>query len=207
MSATDEGWEELALPDLIRRLQNVVRPGVVYEVDYAKARIKVKLGKEWISNWIPWGTARAGKNKDWCPPEIGEQVFILSPGGDTSRAVAITSIFSDENPGNANSGDIYRKTFENGTVIEYDRAGNSLKAVLKSGGTATIEATGGITLKGDVTIQGNVTTSGDVRLNGDMLAQGEVTTLRAGAPINLSTHIHTGVTPGPGVTAVPQPGS
>lgn len=206
MSATDEGWEALAFPDMLRRLMNVVRPGEVSKVDYAKARIRVKHG-DLESNWIPWATGRAGGNKIWSPPEIGEQVLMLSPGGDMSRAIAVVGIFSDDNEANGDSGDLFRATFKNGTVIEYDREANELKATLKAGGKATIEASGGITLKGDITLDGGITLTGDITLNGDLLAQGNVTSLGAGAPVTLSTHLHSGVLSGPGVTATPVPGT
>jgi phage baseplate assembly protein V len=203
MSGTDEGWEELALPDMQRRVQNMLRPGEVSQVDYAKARIRVKHG-DLESNWIPWATGRAGKNKFWSPPEIGEQVLLLSPGGDMSRAIALPGIYSDSNPANGDNGNLFRMTFENGTVIEYDREGNALKAVLKSGGTAVIEATGGITLKGDVTIEGNVDISKALNVQEDIQAMGEVTSFNAGAPINETTHIH----PHPlGPTSSPTPGT
>jgi len=204
MSATDEGWEALAIPDMLRRLLNIVRPGEVSKVDYAKARIRVKHG-DLESNWIPWATGRAGGNKIWSPPEVGEQVLMLSPGGDMSRAIAVVGIFSDDNEANGDSGDLFRMTFKNGTVIEYDREANELKATLKAGGKATIEASGGITLKGDITLDGSITLTGDIDLNGALTAQGNVISLGTGAPVTLSTHMHPTAAVGP--PSPPTPGT
>ena len=214
MSATNEGWKELAIPDMLRRVLNIVRPGEVSKVDYKKARIRVKHG-DLESNWIPWAAGRAGGNKIWSPPEVGEQVLMLAPGGDTSRAIALVGIFSDDNPANGDDGNLFRMTFKNGTVIEYDRDKNELNAKLKSGGKATIvadggmtiDASGGLTIKGDITLTGGITMTGDVLMNGNLLAQGHVTSLGVGAPVTLSTHLHTGVVPGPGDTLLPKPGT
>lgn len=191
MSSNDNSWKELALPDLFRRLQNIIRPGYVSAVDYAKARIRVKFSENLESNWIPWHSGRAGGTKNWDAPELGEQVVMLSPSGDTSMAIALVGIFSNDNPANGDSADVFRKTFKDGTVIEYDCAAHAMKAKIASNGTAEIEAPGGLAIKGDVSIDGNVSISKQLDVREDITSMGEVTAMKAGAPVNETTHKHT----------------
>lgn len=65
-----------AISELQRKLANIVRIGLVKEVDYEKARVKVQIGK-FLTDWLPWITSKAGKDRDWCPPDIDEQVVVF----------------------------------------------------------------------------------------------------------------------------------
>lgn len=196
-------WNELEFPDLKRRANNMLRVGKISQVDFPNYRVKVKSGKL-ETNWLAWGTSLAGTDKCWVPCSIGEQVLIASPGGDLSRGIIICKIFSDVKPANGNTGTAFRYTFSDGTVIEYDKDAHKLKAIIGQSGTIEFEALGGVTIKGDVSIEGNVSITKSVDVGEDVTAQGEVTTLKAGAPINESTHIH----PHPmGPTSAPVPGT
>jgi phage baseplate assembly protein V len=105
-----------------RRIANVIRYGVVKETDYEKALIRVELQDgELLTDWIPWVTLRAGNDKFWWAPEEGEVMLLLAPSGELANAVALPAAFSNQNQ-NAAEPTIQRQTFEDGTVIEYDRA-------------------------------------------------------------------------------------
>jgi len=79
--------------DLERRLNNIIRPGRVAKVDYDSGKVKVAYakktdGSDQLTPFIKW-SERAGKTgsdeigiKTWMPLVVGEQVFIVSPGGD-----------------------------------------------------------------------------------------------------------------------------
>ena len=67
--------------ELERRLSNTIRPGKVLEADYAKARLRVTMGDN-TSAWLPWLTSRAGEDRTWHAPEVGEQVIVIAPGGE-----------------------------------------------------------------------------------------------------------------------------
>jgi phage baseplate assembly protein V len=64
-----------ALSELSRKLANIIRIGIVKEIDYEEARVGVKVG-EFLTDWLPWITYRAGEDKSWSPPSIDEQVIV-----------------------------------------------------------------------------------------------------------------------------------
>jgi phage baseplate assembly protein V len=130
-----------------RRISNVVRYGTVKEADYKKALIRVELqAGELVTDWIPWVTLRAGKDKFWWAPEVGEVMLVLAPSGELANAVALPAAFSNENQ-NADRETIQRQTFDDGTVIEYDREAHKLKMDVK--GDVEIKATGNVTIIGE----------------------------------------------------------
>lgn len=130
-----------------RRISNVVRYGKVKEADYKKALIRVELqAGELTTDWIPWVTLRAGKDKFWWAPEVGEVMLVLAPSGELANAVALPAAFSNENQ-NADRETIQRQTFDDGTVIEYDREAHKLKMDVK--GDVEIKATGNVTIIGE----------------------------------------------------------
>lgn len=105
-----------------RRIANVIRYGIVKETDYEKALIRVELQDgELLTDWIPWVTLRAGNDKFWWAPEEGEVMLLLAPSGELANAVALPAAFSNQNQ-NAAEPTVQRQTFDDGTVIEYDRA-------------------------------------------------------------------------------------
>lgn len=137
-----------------RRLSNVIRYGVVKEADYANALIRVELqGGELLTDWIPWVTLRAGNDKFWWAPEEGEVMLVMAPSGELANAVALPAAFSNQNQ-NADRPTVQRQTFEDGTVIEYDREAHLLTMDVQ--GDVKIKATGRIDIEaeGDVKIIG-----------------------------------------------------
>lgn len=147
--------------DIIRRLENLVRPGTVAEVDLAAARCRVKTGGL-TTGWLPWFATRAGTTRDWDPPTIDEQCLVISPSGAPEHGFVLLGLFSDANPAPSSSGTLCRRTYPDGALIEYDHAAHRLSAILPDGGQAELQATGGITILGDVAITGLLTASEDV---------------------------------------------
>jgi len=221
MTARDRGFSELALPDMERRMANTVRHGKVMEVNHATRRVRVKSG-EIETDWIPWpaGRAAAGKRR-WDPPEVGEQVTMLSPGGDFRQAVVIPGVYQTEY--DAPSSDPNKDTTEygDGTVIEYDRGTHTLRAdlgdskmtmtreavVIEIGAAKVTMTASGTTWNGPVlftdpvTYEAGMTGSNGADINGTL-------TVTGGDIVNNSksvgsTHTHVGVSPGGGVTGVP----
>jgi phage baseplate assembly protein V len=124
-----------------RRISNVIRYGVVAEADYAKAVIRVELQDgELLTDWIPWVTLRAGGDRFWWAPEVGEVMLLLAPSGELANAVALPAAFSNENQ-NADRETVQRQTFDDGTVIEYDREANRYTIDARaSSGTVVVKA-------------------------------------------------------------------
>jgi phage baseplate assembly protein V len=127
--------------DSARRISNAIRYGKVAEADYEKALIRVELQDgELLSDWIPWITLRAGGDQFWWAPEVGEVMLLLAPSGELANAVALPAAFSNANQ-NGDRPTVQRQTFEDGTVIEYDRAANRYTIdATASSGTVVIKA-------------------------------------------------------------------
>lgn len=162
--------------ELNRRTSNVVKFGAIEEVDYANAKVKVRMG-DLLTAWIPW-TSKSSNNASWLAPEIGEQVVVASPSGELNQGVVLGSIPQDLHPPAGNSVDKHTMVYGDGTVIEYDRAAHHLKAVLSGGGTVEIVASGGVLITADnVTIvaSGGVAITGNVAVQGNITATGTIT--------------------------------
>lgn len=185
--------------ELQRQHSNVIRLGTVAEVDHAAARCRVQTG-EITTDWLPWFVPRAGDVIEWSAPSVGEQVMLLSPGGDTHGAVALRGVYSDACPAPATSDTLHLVRFPDGAQVEYDHAAHALKATLPGGGTAEITADGGVTVHGPLTVNGDVQVNGDVGISGQAEAQVDV----IGGGKSLKSHKHTGVLSGGGVSGPPQ---
>lgn len=175
------------------RLSNQIRLGTVAQVDLAQARCRVQTGGM-VTDYLPWFVTAAGNLITWSPPTVGEQVFVLSPEGDTLGGVVVRGLYSDAFPAPSASADEHLVRFPDGAVIRYDSAAHSLQAILPGGGKAQITASGGVTVDGPVTINGDVTVSGKVTASTDVIGGG----------ISLKIHKHLQVTPGNGVSGLPQ---
>lgn len=178
--------------DLPGQMGELIRHGRIASVDLPAGRITVALG-DIETQPIRFFTGGAGGTRVWSRPKVGEQVTLLTPGGDIEGAVALRGQTCDAFP---HIGDEDREViqFEDGAVIAYDPGAHDLDAVLPAGGTVSLAAPGGVTITGDVTIQGNVSIDGEVEATGDVTA----------GTISLQTHTHTGVEPGGGNSGEPQ---
>lgn len=185
------------LTELERKLENILRPGTVAEV--AGTRCRVKSGGL-LTGWLPWFSQRAGEDCDWWPLEIGEQVMLLSPGGDPANGFVLAGLYSTARPAPGDNPDVRVTRYVDGTTVTYDRATHKLTANVQ--GDAEIVATGtakvtaaNIKLIGPVDIQGNVSVQGNVSTQGTLTNNS----------VNVgSTHTHPGVFSGPASTGTPQ---
>jgi len=172
---------ELTLNELLRRLENAIRPGVVAMVQMDPPRVRVQSG-ELLTDWLPWFETRAGNIRTWCPPSVGEQCLVLSPGGDMAAGWVLVGAPSTANPAPSDSPTLHRTEYPDGTVIDYDHEAHSLDIVLTGGSDASITADN-ITLQGAVEVIGPSLTHNGINVG--------------------STHTHSGITPGPASTGVP----
>lgn len=110
------------MTDTERRVSNVVRYGTIAEADYVRARMRVRSG-DVLTGWLPFTTGRAQGDRTWSPPEVGEQVVLVAPGGDLAQAAVVGAVYRDAEPGSA-PGDkptVRRTVYQDGTIEEYDR--------------------------------------------------------------------------------------
>lgn len=125
------------LGEMGRQMANLVRVGKIEELDEANARVKVSTAGL-TTDWLPWGAGRAGKTKQWSPPQVGEQVVLASPYGDLGQAVVIGSMFSDDNPAPATSKDQETILYPDGAKQDYNSASHAFTLDVPAGGTITI---------------------------------------------------------------------
>lgn len=121
--------------EIDRLLANMIRVGVVDQLDEANARVKMKVGGL-TTDWLPWGESRAGATRTWSAPRPGEQRLVFSPYGDTSQAIIGPAIYQDDHPAPATSKDKETTVYPDGSTVEYNSASNTL--------TVTVAATGNV---------------------------------------------------------------
>lgn len=181
--------------ELARLLQNLIRIGTVAEIDHGdpKAdpprppRVRVQSG-DLLTDWIPWLTGRAGQTRTWNPPTTGEQVVLVSPGGELRAAIALPAVYANANPAPVNDPNVTHWLMPDGAVIEYDHAAHHLRATLP--GSASIDAKADVTVTtaakltataaGGATINANVVINGNVTLNGNLTQPSGKTATLAG---------------------------
>ncbi|CNK26433.1 phage baseplate assembly protein V [Yersinia enterocolitica] len=107
------------LSEILRLLRNLIRTGVVIDVDTDGALCRVQTG-EIQTDWLNWLTRRAGCSRDWWAPSEGEQVLLLAVGGELDTAFVLPGIYCDDFPLPSSSPEAYHATFPDGAVIEYE---------------------------------------------------------------------------------------
>ncbi|MCW2479180.1 phage baseplate assembly protein V [Candidatus Symbiopectobacterium sp. NZEC135] len=116
---------QATLTEIQRLLRNLIRVGVVTHVNTRDALCRVQTG-DMTTDWLNWLTRRAGRSRDWWAPSIGEQVLILSIGGELDTAFVLCGIYSDDNPAPSASADALHISFPDGAVIEYEPENGAL---------------------------------------------------------------------------------
>jgi phage baseplate assembly protein V len=115
-----------AISELQRKLANIIRIGIIKEIDYEKARVKVKIG-EILTDWLPWITSRAGEDKTWSPLSIGEQVVVLSPLGELSLGMVLPAIYQQKYPFPECRETAHTFEFQDGSKVSYDKKDHHLE--------------------------------------------------------------------------------
>lgn len=143
--------EAFNLVELARRLANVVREGTVAAVDPANYRVRVQYdtdeaGEPVLTAPIPWMVTRAGPDREWWAPEVGEQVVLLAPSGELTQALALPALYSDAMPAPSDDPDKRVQRYSDGAVFEYDRDAHRYKVTLPAAGEMVVSI-GGSTWK------------------------------------------------------------
>lgn len=197
--------------ELARRLENLLREGVVDSIDHAAGVCTVKSG-ELLTRPVKWIAARAGDARTWWAPSVGEQVMLLCPGGEPGRAVVLPAIYSSASPRPDGADTAHVTTYPDGALVSYDPVAHQLIATLPEGGKADITAPGGVHITGDTLITGKLNVTGDTDLGAklhvasDTTVDAELTasTDVVGGGISLKNHLTTNVMPGSALSGKPQ---
>ncbi len=122
--------------DLPRKLDNLIRLGIVKEVNCGMAKVRVKTIGNILTDWLPWVTARAGEDRSWSAPSIGEQVIVLSPSGEITKGIVLPAIYYEKYPlPDGSKEEVSGFVFKDGTVVYYDRNGHKFTVSIKEEGT------------------------------------------------------------------------
>ncbi len=136
------------IAELLRLIRNIIRTGVVTAVKVGRG-CRVQTG-DLVTDWLPVVTLRAGTARSSWMPSVGEQVVILSVGGELTTAVVFPGLFSDKYDEPTGSLTANHVTYPDGAVIEYEPATGALTATgIK---TALIDAADSITATSPVVI-------------------------------------------------------
>jgi phage baseplate assembly protein V len=170
----------------------LIQLGTVASVDHGAATCTVEIG-DLVTGHLPWVAGRAGGVKSWSPPSIGEQCGVLCPEGDLANGMVLLGLWSDANAAPSSDPDIVHLEFPDGAIIAYNHASHALTVTLPAGGTAQVDAPGGLTINADVTVNGNMTITGKAEASDDVIGGG----------ISLKNHKHSGVQAGAAQTGAP----
>jgi hypothetical protein len=101
---------------IARAIRNLIRTGIVTEVDLRDGLCRVQTGGI-KTTWLNWLTSRAGRSRVWWAPSVGEQVMVLAIGGELDTAFVLPAIFSDDHPAPSASADALRIDFPDGRPL------------------------------------------------------------------------------------------
>lgn len=205
MTARSEAFKEMQVPDMERRLADMVRLGTVEDQDYsdpAAPRIKVRYGKN-VTGWLPWTVASASGDSDWEPLDKGTQVIMAAPSGDLAQAVVLGAIHQAKHAAFSQDPDERGRVWKDGARDTYNRNTHQRvidvpeggRIVLSIGGTLYELTAQGATLKApQITFDTpHAHFTGEVTSDGDQIAQG----------VSQVHHKHGESMPGPGTTGEP----
>ena len=144
----------ILIAGLKRLLANIIRIGIVSDVSLANGLCRVKIGNL-ETDWLNWLTLRAGRVRFWSAPSVGEQVMVLSIGGELTTGFVLPAIFSDANPAPSQSADAIVITFPDGARFEYEPETSHLAVIGIA--TAVIDASESVSVTApDVTCTASV---------------------------------------------------
>lgn len=188
------------LTEIMRLITNLIRTGIITEVDRENWLCRVKVG-ELETNWISWLTLRAGGARTWWCPSPGEQVLLLSMGGHLETAFALPAIYSESSPPPADSDDGCITLFPDGARFEYEPLTGRL--LITGVRQVSIDASAAVALDA----QQLSITADRTLINGGLVINGPV--MQAGGPMSsngvvVDQHLHSGVRSGNDMSGGPQ---
>lgn len=206
------------LSELSRAVRDIIRIGVVAEVDTTLGLCRVQSG-ELVTDWLHWLTSRAGSSRTWWAPSVGEQVLLLSLGDELDTGLVLPGIYSDDFPAPSASPQAYHVSFSDGAVLEYEQETGALtvsgvqtadiSAATSISATApnvTVTASSKITLDTPEVVCTNKLTTGSLEVQKGGAMAGDITHTGGAFTSNgvqVDTHTHGGVQAGGGNTGKP----
>jgi phage baseplate assembly protein V len=202
MSATEKGISQLAVPDMERRLANMIRYGKIIEIDHDTKKVRIKSG-EIETDWIRWSAGRSNSRKrQWDPPTIGEQVTMLAPTGDLRQAHVIPGMYQSDYDAPSASPNKDHATYSDGAVIEYDVADHRLTANLQSDTSIIADRTSIKATRGNGSVEvANAAITAAVGGNSIVINTSSITLTVGGTTLTLTASQIAAVATAMGITA------
>ncbi len=161
----------------------MLRYGLISEIDAAKGMARVHFNDDDIvSDWLPILVPKAMEDSFSFFPDINEHVACLMDE-HSENGVVMGSLYNSKTQPNGGSADKFRIRFKDGTVIEYDRAGNKLFADVK--GQVEVKAQGAVKVDGQSTV--DVNAAGAVKVETSATATVKATSVTLDAPSVICT--------------------
>jgi phage baseplate assembly protein V len=183
----------------------MLRFGTISEVKPEKGLAKVNFAEDGIvSAWLPLVYNNTLGDKYYRSMKVNEHVACLMDE-NCENGVIVGAIYNSQDTP-PYSGNKVAVKFEDGTEIIYDE-GKLIINTQKNVEITTpydVEITcSKLVLTGDLEVTGSIDSLDSINATGSIASQTDVTA----GPLNISlvTHLHSGVTPGSGVTGPPTP--
>lgn len=175
--------------EALRKIERMVIVATVVDLDTAATKARVEIAPGVISNWLSFIQLGSKDVRIWCPPVIGSQVVVLSPGGDTANGLILPGPYEGAAPDNR------------AASMRVTMPGIDIQMIA---GVATVtlttaHITGDVVIDGALRLTGDFTAQSDIALTGDMVSRGDVTA----SGVSLVNHTHGGVKAGTNSTGSP----
>jgi len=144
------------------------------------------------TDWLPWMTRRAGLDRDWWAPDIGEQVVVLAPSGLMGGAFVLPALYSDAHAEPAASPSLHTLRYGNGDTVTHNRTDGSWH--VQCAGPVTVIAGGAVTVTApSVTLDTPQTTcTGHLTVQAGLSVTGAGVGGGAAAAISGTLHVQSG---------------
>jgi phage baseplate assembly protein V len=144
-NSRDGGNDEIPLEEGLINTEtavaNMVRAGVISEVDFENRKIKVAVDGT-TTPWIKWLSGDGGVKYSYTAPEVGEQVLVLCEAGNTSLSYAIRGLSSNARPLPSNKENVDKTVYADGSFIEVDLEEKTIKLESNSENELTLKVGG-----------------------------------------------------------------
>ena len=179
-----------------RNIQNALRTAIVAEVDLEAIRVRVTFGDpadqagSFLSGWLPMiqpasSVCRSGVSS-WAPPQVGDTVYVLCPGGELAlgQVLPVNFMRPQEAPFGDRAegyefgelgdprGNVWRKLFNDGTLIEYDAEQTAVR--VETPGSILAHACGQVIIRSPF-----IQLDGTVHVTGKLLCSDTITGMKS----------------------------
>ena len=159
----------LSLAELNRKIENMVRHGVVEDVK--PSLCTVRLSETLVTDWLQYQVPAAGGVSVHRMPSRGEACTVLSPSGNLEAGRVVFGFASNQYPEPSQAANETVVLFPDGARIVYDHTASHLD--ISGIATANITASGSTLIKcPDNTVDGNLNVTGLATLMGGFVLSG-----------------------------------